>query len=119
MQDGLFAQVVLNHLGHEVVDALIVRRAVARGVDYGNVARTVCAHQVWNTDKAVGHEAERIQVLVRRAAVHCAHALVLVGIAVEQLQVLNEQLTRFRQHRTSLFGQIRVLEIGGVVAARS
>ncbi len=119
MQDGLFAQVVLNHLGHEVVDALIVRRAVARGVDYGNVARTVCAHQVRNADKAVGHEAERIQVLVRRAAIHRAHALVLVGIAVEQLQVLNEQLARFSQHRASLFGQVRVLEICGVVAARS
>ena len=118
MQDGLFAQVVLDHLGNEVVNALVVGGAVARRVHDGHVAGAVGAHQVGHADQAVGNKAQGIQVLVRGAAIHRAHQLVLIRVAVIELQVFNEKLARLGQNRARLLGKIGMLEVGRVVAPR-
>ena len=119
VEDGLLAEIVLDHLRHEIVDRLVVGRPVARRVDDRDVARTVCGQQAGHADHRIGVERERIQVLVGQAAVHRADAVAPARIVEEvQLVLLDLEVLGKRQRRAGLLRQIRVLEEGGIVPAR-
>ena len=119
VDERLLVEVVVNHGGDEVVDALVVGHAVARRVDDGDVARTVGADEVGHADERVGVEVERVEELVRDAAVHDAD-LVLVAQVVDEVQplVLDDEVVGERQTRTRLLGEVAVLEERRVVAPR-
>ena len=118
LEDGLLPEIVADHLGDEVVDALVVRDAVAGGVDDGDVSGSVRGEDSRHADERVGVEGEGIEVLVREAPIDHAHAMARAGIVaqedlvVDDLEVLGEG-----EGGADLLGKERVLEKGRVVAA--
>ena len=119
LENRLLAEVVLDHLGHEVVDALVVRHAVARRVDDRHVARAVGVHQARHTDEALRIERQRVEVFVAQAAVDDADALRLAEVvAVIDLVVLHVKILIGGQRAARALGEVAVLEVRRIVAPR-
>ena len=61
---GRLAEVVLDHVGHEGVDGLVVGHAVADGVGDRHVAGAGGVEQPGDAEQRVGYEVHRVEVLV-------------------------------------------------------
>ena len=118
LQNRLFAQVVLHHLGHKVVNALVVRHAVARRVHNGHLALAVHVVQVRDANDTDFVERHRVQKVVADAPVNDAHRLLFAAVVrVHDLVVLDHQVAARHQVRTRQLRQIAVLKIRRVEAS--
>ena len=118
MQNGLLAQIILHHFGHKVIDALVVRRAVAGGVEQRHAARPVHAHHAGDADEAFRQKGGGVQIFIADAPVNGAHPLRTGGPPVKDGVVLHVQIAGFGQHRAGLLRQIAVLKVGRVAPPR-
>ena len=119
VQDWLLVQVILDHARYEVVDGLVVGRAVAGRVDDRHVAGAVGGQQSRHADHRIRVERERVEEVVGEAAVDDAHAMTIACIIQEEQLVLHHfEILGEGERRTGLLGQIRVLEERGVVTPR-
>ena len=75
LKDRLLAQIVRDHARHEVVETLVVGRAVAGCVEQRDVALSVDVVDVGNADDRFPEEVHRVEVFVRDPAVDSADAL--------------------------------------------
>ena len=117
MQDGLLSQIIGNHAGDEVVNALVICYAVAGGIDDGHVACHIGIHEVWYAYEGGGFEEQRVEIFIADPAVKGSHlSSATAGAAVEPA-VFHEQVAALSQHSPRLFCQIGMLEVGGVVPA--
>ena len=118
VENRFLAEIVLDHLRHEVVDGLVIGRAVARRVDDGHVARAVGGQDTGHTDHRIRIEGKRIEEFVGQTAVDHAHTVAFAGV-VEEVDLVVHHFEVFGegQRRTGLLRQIGVLEEGGIVAS--
>ena len=120
VENRFLAEIVLDHLRHEVVDGLVIGRAVAQRVDDGHVARAVGGQDTGHTDHRIRIEGERVEEFVGQAAVDHAHTVAFAGV-VEEVDLVVHHFEVFGegQRRTGFLRQIGVLEERGIVAAGS
>ena len=118
MEDGLFAEIVLNHLRHEVVDGLVVGRAVTGSIDDGHIAGTVGGQEPGHTNHGVGVEGERIEELVGETAVDHAHTVTLAGV-IQEIDLVVHHFKVFREGKcgTGFLSQVGMFEERGIVSA--
>ena len=118
VENRFLAEIVLDHLRHEVVDGLVIGRAVARRVDDGHVARAVGGQDTGHTDHRIRIEGKRVEEFVGQAAVDHAHTVAFAGV-VEEVDLVVHHFEVFGegQRRTGLLRQIGVLEERGIVAS--
>ena len=69
----LFAEIVFYHLRHEIVNAFVVRNAVARRVDDTHISASVGFHKIRDADKRFGIECQRVEIFVGDTAVKHAY----------------------------------------------
>ena len=118
VQDGRLAEVVLDHLRHEVVHGLVVGHAVAGRVDDGHVARAVRPEDARHADHRIGIEREGIEELVGKAAVHHADAVAASRVVAQVHLVLHHfEILGEGELGARLLGEVGVLEKRRVVAA--
>ena len=117
VEDRLFAQVELDHLGHIGIDRLVVGHTRAHGVADAHVAGAVRLHQAGAAQRGIGAEHARIEEVVVHAAVDHVHPLRTAGGAHVDEAVLEEQVLPLDQLHAHLLGQEGVLEVGAVVHA--
>ena len=118
VEDRLLAEVVADHLGHVVVDRLVVGHAGADRVDDRDAAGPVRAHQPRHAEHRVGPELERVHEVVVDPAVDRVHALEPARGAHVADRVAHDEVRRLDQLDAHLPRQERVLEVGGVERAR-
>jgi hypothetical protein len=118
LEDRLLAQVEADHLGHVVVDRLVVGDAGADRVGDRDRAGAVGAHQPGNAEQRVGAELERVDEVVVEAAVDRVHALQAGGGAHVADGVAHDQVGRLDQLDAHLTREEGVLEVGAVERAR-
>jgi hypothetical protein len=117
-QDGIFVEVVADHVGHVGVDRLVVGEAGAEGVGHGDVAGAIGVEQARAAERRIGAEDERIAEVVVDAAIDDVDALEAVGGAHVDDVVVGDQVAAFDQIDAHLAGEVGVLEVGGVEDAR-
>jgi hypothetical protein len=116
-QDGFFAEVELDHLGHVGVDRLVVGHAGADGIAQRDVAAAVDVEQAGAAQRGVGAEGQRVEEVVVDAAVDHVDALGAArGAHVDEV-VLDEQVLALDQLHAHLLREEGVLEVGRVVHA--
>ena len=118
VQDGLFAEVELDHLGHVGVDALVVGDAGADRIAQRDVAGAVDVQQPGAPQGAVGAEDAGVEEVVVDTAVDHVHALGALGGAHVDEAVAHHQVLALDQLHPHLLGQEGVLEVSAVVHAR-
>ena len=68
-EDRLFGKIIADHLRHEIVNALVIRDAIARRIHDRDMTGTVRAHEIRDADQGRWLEIERIEVLIADAAI--------------------------------------------------
>ena len=118
VENRFLAEIVLDHLRHEVVDGLVIGRAVARRVDDGHVARAVGGQDTGHADHRIRVEGERVEEFVGQAAVDHAHAVAFAGV-VEEVDLVVHHFEVFGEGQcgAGFLRQIGVFEERGIVAA--
>ncbi len=80
--------------------------------------KAVSVHNVRDTDKRFRQERQRVEILVRYSSVNRAHSCLAALIILEVKHVLlNKKIGVLYKRRACFFGEIRMLEIGGVVSS--
>ena len=113
-QQRLLVEVEADHLGHVVVDRLVVGDARADRVGQRDRARAVSAHEPRHAEHRVRPELERVDEVVVQAAVDGVDALQAVGRAHVDDVVADDEVGRLDELDAHLAREERVLEVGGV-----
>ena len=71
-------------MGDEVVNALVIRHAVAGGIDDDHVACHIGIHEIWYAYEGGGFEEQRVEIFIADPAVKGSHlSSAAAGAAVE------------------------------------
>ena len=118
MQNRLFAEIIADHVRHEIVDGLVVGRAVARSVDDRHIARPVGGQDSRHADHGIRVERERVEIFVGQTAVDHADAVFPAGIVEEVHFVVHDfEVFGERERRAGFLGQVCMFEERGIVPA--
>ena len=115
---GSSLQVVANHLGHEMVNRLVVGDAGPDGIREADISIPVRFHQTGHAQARVFPKNLRIEEIVVDPAVDHVHRLEPLGGAHENLAILRDEVAPFHDLDAHRAGEERVLEVGRVVNAR-
>ena len=117
VEQGFFAEVKLNHLGHKGINRLVVRHPGTDRVADRHMAAAVGLHQPGAAQCGAGTKGLGVQKVVVHAPVNHVHAARPTRGAHENELVLHKQVLPFHQFHAHLLGQKSVFKIGAVVHA--
>ena len=114
LQDGFFAEIETDHLGHIGVDRLVVGHTGAHGVADGHVARAVGLHEAGAAQRGIGTKHLWVKKIIVHAAVDDMHALQPARSAHVDEAALHHQVLPLNQLHAHLLRKEGVLEIRAV-----
>ena len=117
VEDRLLADVVPDHLGHVVVDGLVVGHPGAHRVRDRHVARSIDAHQAGHAEQRVRPELERVHEVVVDPAVDRVDPGETAGGADVAGALAHHEVGRLDELHAHLAREERVLEVGAVRGA--
>ena len=117
LQDGFFAEVELDHLGHVGVDRLVVGHTRAHRIADRHVACAVRTHEARAAQCGRGAEDFGVEEVVVHPAVDHIHLAQAARGAHPHKVVLDQQVLTFNQLHTHLLGEECMLKVGAVVHA--
>ncbi len=114
VQEGIFAEIVLDDVRNKSVDGFVIGHAGAERVGQRNVAGAVGIEQAGAAENGVGPEGERVDKVIVDAAINHVDAAQAAGRSHVANVVVDHQIATLDQLDAHLTSQVRVLEIGGV-----
>ena len=116
-QDGIFAEVILNHFRHVRVDGLVVGDAVPGRVGEADAALFEDLEEAGHAEEAVFPERLRIEEHVVDPTVNDVDPFVTAGGTHAHYTLVDDQIATLDELDPHLLRQERMLEVGRVVGA--
>ena len=118
LQNGIFAQIVLDESGDVRVNGFVIGDARADRVRKRDIAGAIGVHQSRHADEGTGAEGKRVEKIVVDAAVDDIHARQAVdGLHIDDI-VDHHQIAAFHELDAHLLREEAMLEVCAVVEAR-
>ena len=115
--DGFLAEVVFDHLRHEVISHLVVRNAGADGVGEVYVTLAIRLDEAGHAEQGVLAEDGGVEEVVVESAVDDVHALETLGGLHEDHVFLHHEILPDDDLDTHGAGEEGMLEVSGVIDA--
>ena len=117
-QDGVFAQVILDHRRHIRINGLVVGGAAADRVGQSDVAGAIGVQQADDTQSRIDPEIERVKRIIVDPAIDHVDALQAGGGLHVDDVVAHDEVLAFNEFDTHEARQQGMLKISGVEDSR-